>query len=343
MRSHYMGRTFIEPSQQIRHFGVKLKLSPVREVLNGKRVVVVDDSIVRGTTSRKIVEMIRGAGAREVHMRISSPPTDGSLPLRHRHADARGADRLVAHASSRSASSSAPIRSATCRWTACTSRSTARGRRAPGRLLRRLLLERLPDHDPAAGAPAPAAADQRLGRRRDDDDRDVGRPSSTARCPTPRRWTRGSAELRRRFPRAIIDRYLATLPDGRRARADLPGRRGGRRRAARRGRLGLVRLRAARRSARRSPSARAPTSRTARSSTSRDDGPCDIGADCIIGHRAMIHACRIEDACLIGMQATDPRRRGRRRRLGGRRGRAGHAADGDPAAQPGAGRARPRW
>jgi amidophosphoribosyltransferase len=77
MRSHYMGRTFIEPSQQIRHFGVKLKLSPVREVLSGKRVVVVDDSIVRGTTSRKIVDMIRSAGAREVHMRISSPPTVG--------------------------------------------------------------------------------------------------------------------------------------------------------------------------------------------------------------------------------------------------------------------------
>src|SRR4029077_8665955 len=75
MRSHYMGRTFIEPSQHIRNFGVKLKRSPVREVLNGQRVVVVDDSIVRGTTSRKIVEMIRGAGAREVHMRISSPPT----------------------------------------------------------------------------------------------------------------------------------------------------------------------------------------------------------------------------------------------------------------------------
>jgi len=77
MRSHYMGRTFIEPSQQIRHFGVKLKLSPVREVLEGKRVVVVDDSIVRGTTSRKIVDMIRSAGAKEVHMRISSPPTVG--------------------------------------------------------------------------------------------------------------------------------------------------------------------------------------------------------------------------------------------------------------------------
>jgi amidophosphoribosyltransferase len=77
MRSHYMGRTFIEPSHHIRHFGVKLKLSPVREVLAGKRVVVVDDSIVRGTTSRKIVGMIRGAGAKEVHMRISSPPTVG--------------------------------------------------------------------------------------------------------------------------------------------------------------------------------------------------------------------------------------------------------------------------
>jgi len=77
MRSHFVGRTFIEPSQQIRHFGVKLKLSPVREVLKGNRVVVVDDSIVRGTTSRKIVGMIRAAGAREVHMRISSPPTIG--------------------------------------------------------------------------------------------------------------------------------------------------------------------------------------------------------------------------------------------------------------------------
>jgi amidophosphoribosyltransferase len=75
MRNHYVGRTFIEPEQSIRHFGVKLKLNPVRGVLEGKRVVVVDDSIVRGTTSRKIVKMIREAGAREVHMRISSPPT----------------------------------------------------------------------------------------------------------------------------------------------------------------------------------------------------------------------------------------------------------------------------
>ncbi|MFB3818328.1 MAG: amidophosphoribosyltransferase [Candidatus Methylomirabilales bacterium] len=75
IRNHYVGRTFIEPKQSIRHFGVKIKLNPVREILEGKRVVVVDDSIVRGTTSRKIVSMLRAAGAREVHMRISSPPT----------------------------------------------------------------------------------------------------------------------------------------------------------------------------------------------------------------------------------------------------------------------------
>jgi amidophosphoribosyltransferase len=74
IRSHYIGRTFIEPSQQIRDFGAKLKYNPVRSVLEGKRVVVVDDSIVRGTTSRKIIKMIRGAGAREVHLRISCPP-----------------------------------------------------------------------------------------------------------------------------------------------------------------------------------------------------------------------------------------------------------------------------
>ncbi len=75
IRNHYVGRTFIEPQQSIRHFGVKIKLNPVREVLQGKRVVVIDDSIVRGTTSRKIVKMVRNAGAKEVHMRISSPPT----------------------------------------------------------------------------------------------------------------------------------------------------------------------------------------------------------------------------------------------------------------------------
>jgi amidophosphoribosyltransferase len=75
IRNHYVGRTFIEPSQAIRDFGVKLKLNPVRCLLEGKRVILVDDSIVRGTTSRKIVRMVRNAGAREVHLRISCPPT----------------------------------------------------------------------------------------------------------------------------------------------------------------------------------------------------------------------------------------------------------------------------
>lgn len=75
IRNHYVGRTFIEPKHAIRHFGVKIKLNPVVELIQGKRVVLVDDSIVRGTTSRKIVKMVRDAGAAEVHMRISCPPT----------------------------------------------------------------------------------------------------------------------------------------------------------------------------------------------------------------------------------------------------------------------------
>jgi len=75
VRNHYVGRTFIEPQQSIRDFGVKIKLNPVRELVEGKRVVLIDDSIVRGTTSRKIVRMLKQAGAKEVHMRISSPPT----------------------------------------------------------------------------------------------------------------------------------------------------------------------------------------------------------------------------------------------------------------------------
>ena len=75
IRNHYIGRTFIEPSQAIRNFGVKLKLNPIRGLIEGKRVVLVDDSIVRGTTSRKIVRMVQEAGAKEVHVRISCPPT----------------------------------------------------------------------------------------------------------------------------------------------------------------------------------------------------------------------------------------------------------------------------
>jgi amidophosphoribosyltransferase len=75
IRNHYVGRTFIEPQQSVRDFGVRLKLNPVRSLLEGKRVVLIDDSIVRGTTSKKIVRMVRGAGATEVHLRISCPPT----------------------------------------------------------------------------------------------------------------------------------------------------------------------------------------------------------------------------------------------------------------------------
>jgi amidophosphoribosyltransferase len=75
IRNHYVGRTFIQPQQSIRHFGVKVKLNPVRSILDGRRVILVDDSIVRGTTSRKIVRMVRAAGAKEVHVRISCPPT----------------------------------------------------------------------------------------------------------------------------------------------------------------------------------------------------------------------------------------------------------------------------
>jgi amidophosphoribosyltransferase len=75
IRNHYVGRTFIEPEQRVRDFGVRLKLNPVRNLLQGKRIILIDDSIIRGTTSRKIVRMVRAAGAKEVHLRISCPPT----------------------------------------------------------------------------------------------------------------------------------------------------------------------------------------------------------------------------------------------------------------------------
>jgi amidophosphoribosyltransferase len=75
VRNHYIGRTFIEPKQSIRSFGVRIKLNPIRDLIEGRRIVLVDDSIVRGTTSKKIVRMMREAGAKEIHMRISCPPT----------------------------------------------------------------------------------------------------------------------------------------------------------------------------------------------------------------------------------------------------------------------------
>lgn len=94
IRSHYVGRTFIEPDHKIRHFGAKIKYNPVRSVLEGKRVVVVDDSIVRGTTSGKIVQMLRRAGPKEIHFRVSSPPIKHSCFY---GIDTPSTDELVAH------------------------------------------------------------------------------------------------------------------------------------------------------------------------------------------------------------------------------------------------------
>ncbi|MDP6933246.1 MAG: amidophosphoribosyltransferase [Myxococcota bacterium] len=98
IRSHYIGRTFIEPSQQIRDFGVKLKLAPVRSVVEGRRIVVVDDSLVRGTTSRKIIRLLRQAGATQVHLRITAPPTVGSC---YYGVDTPTTEELLAHRMSR--------------------------------------------------------------------------------------------------------------------------------------------------------------------------------------------------------------------------------------------------
>jgi len=95
IRNHYVGRTFIEPSDRIRHLGVKLKHNPNGAMLKGKRVVLVDDSIVRGTTSKKIVEMVRDAGAAEVHFRIASPPTTNSCFY---GVDTPNEEELLAHA-----------------------------------------------------------------------------------------------------------------------------------------------------------------------------------------------------------------------------------------------------
>lgn len=93
IRNHYIGRTFIQPSQSIRSFGVKIKLNPQSEVLKGKRVVVIDDSLVRGTTSQKIIRLIRSAGAKEVHFRIASPPTTGPC---YYGVDTPGKSQLIA-------------------------------------------------------------------------------------------------------------------------------------------------------------------------------------------------------------------------------------------------------
>ena len=119
IRNHYVGRTFIEPEQRVRDFGVKLKLNPVRAILKGKRVVLFDDSIVRGTTSKKIVRMIRDAGAKEVHMRISCPPTISPCYYGVDTPNSRPVDCRQERRWRKSATSSAPIRWRICRLKDC--------------------------------------------------------------------------------------------------------------------------------------------------------------------------------------------------------------------------------
>ena len=119
IRNHYVGRTFIEPKQSIRSFGVKIKLNPVRSILEGKRVVLIDDSIVRGTTSRKIVGMVRAAGAARGPHAHQQPAHHRPLLLRHRHPAEERAHRVATTRSRRSGSTSAPTAWPTCRTRGC--------------------------------------------------------------------------------------------------------------------------------------------------------------------------------------------------------------------------------
>jgi amidophosphoribosyltransferase len=114
MKNRYVGRTFIQPSQTMRQLGIRIKLNPLREAIRGRRLVVVDDSIVRGNTTKAIVRMLREAGAREVHVRITSPPVRWpcfygiDMPTR--------AELVASDLPTRWPPTSVPTRSATCRW-----------------------------------------------------------------------------------------------------------------------------------------------------------------------------------------------------------------------------------
>ena len=128
VKNRYVARTFIQPGQELRKHGLRLKFNPLPEVVAGKRLVVVDDSIVRGNTTRQIVQMLRDAGRRRgppAHLRAADPPP---LPLRRRHVHARGDDRPRAHGRARSPPSSAATRWPTSRSRASTRRSRAAAR-----------------------------------------------------------------------------------------------------------------------------------------------------------------------------------------------------------------------
>ncbi len=124
VKNSYVGRTFIQPSQTIRQRGIRLKLNPLRDVIAGQRMVVVDDSIVRGNTQRAIVAMLREAGAAQVHVRISSPPVQLAVLLRDRLRHPRRADRGQPAGRRRSASRSARTRWGSSRSTALTEATT---------------------------------------------------------------------------------------------------------------------------------------------------------------------------------------------------------------------------
>ena len=125
IKNRYVARTFIQPGQELRKHGLRLKFNPLPEIVGGQRLVVVDDSIVRGNTTRQIVQMLRDAGAREVHLRISAPPIRHPCHYGIDMSHARGDDRPRAHGRRGRRASSAPTRSPTSRSTASTRRSAA--------------------------------------------------------------------------------------------------------------------------------------------------------------------------------------------------------------------------
>ncbi len=160
-RNHYVGRTFIEPKQSIRNFGVKIKLNPVRELLTGQRVVLVDDSIVRGTTSRKIVRMIREGGSGRgapAHLRAADRV---ALPLRDRHPHPQRADRRPPQRSRRSASF---IEADSLAYLSLDG-MLCRRQRSPRQLLHRLLDRRLPRRSPETAARPSCSRSGRRGSR----------------------------------------------------------------------------------------------------------------------------------------------------------------------------------
>ena len=129
VKNRYVARTFIQPGQELRKHGLRMKFNPLPEIVGGKRLVVVDDSIVRGNTTRQIVQMLRDAGASEVHLRISAPPIRHPCHYGDRHVDARGDDRPRAHGGGDRRRARRATRSPTSRSTASTRRSAARARR----------------------------------------------------------------------------------------------------------------------------------------------------------------------------------------------------------------------